>query len=41
MYHAAAVCWLSTVAIFRQPSIVRNVIPQSKLSGVARAAATR
>jgi hypothetical protein len=27
MRHAAtAVCWLSTVAIFRQPSILRNLI---------------
>jgi hypothetical protein len=24
--HAAAVCWLSTAAIFRQPSILRNLI---------------
>ncbi len=25
-HHAAAGCWLSTVAIFRQPSILRNLI---------------
>jgi hypothetical protein len=33
-HHAAPVCWLSTAAIFRQPSILRNLICPSPLVAV-------